>query len=115
MPERIKRNDTAASNIREVADLVIKDFKLSKNRDEFLSIGLKEFREKLQKTIAYLLDSDFERFLNAMYRLDIDEQKFRLTLSGHDNQNIAWEITDLIIERELQKVITRRKFREGLV
>lgn len=115
MPEIIRRNDRAASNIQAVAYLVIKDFKLSENREEFLSIGLEEFREKLQKMIAYLLDNKFDRLLNAMYRLDINEQKFRLALSGHDNQNIAREITDLIIERESQKVITRKIFREGLI
>ena len=101
--------------IRECADLVVTDFRLEENPFSPVHEDMEAFRQKLRSLIAHLLDHDFERLLQAMYRLDINENKFRKSLSGKFSTDVALEIADLVIERELQKVITRRKYREGLL
>jgi len=94
-----------------LSELIIQDFNLD-TEQSLLEVGhLDELREKLEKIVAYLLDNDFERLLNAMYRLDINEDKFKIALSGMGTKAISEEITDLIITREIQKLKTRIKYR----
>ena len=105
MPEFIKGKENRLS------ELIIQDFNLD-TKQGLLEVGhLDELREKLEKIVAYLLDNDFERLLNAMYRLDINEEKFKMALSGIGEHEISAEITNLIISREIQKLKTRIKYR----
>ena len=105
MPKFIEGKETRLS------ELIIQDFNLDTEQG-LLEVGhLDELREKLEKIVAYLLDNDFERLLNAMYRLDINEDKFKIALSGMGKKVISAEITDLIISREIQKLKTRMKYR----
>ena len=105
MPEFIEGKETRLS------ELIIHDFNLDTEQN-LLEVGhLDELREKLEKIVAYLLDNEFERLLNAMYRLDINEDKFKIALSGMGAKAISEEITDLIISREIQKLKTRIKYR----
>ena len=105
MPEFIEGKETRLS------ELIIQDFNLD-TEQSLLEVGhLDELREKLEKIVAYLLDNEFERLLNAMYRLDINEDKFKIALSGMGTKAISEEITDLIISREIQKLKTRIKYR----
>jgi hypothetical protein len=105
MPEFIEGKET------KLSELIIQDFNLD-TEQSLLEVGhLDELREKLKKIVAYLLDNEFERLLNAMYRLDINEDKFKIALSGMGTKAISEEITDLIITREIQKLKTRIKYR----
>jgi len=106
-------DNRTGDNIRDVADLIIRDFHLEEKQGDLVSRNMQEFREKLGMLINYMLDNEFEKLLNAMYRLDINEEKFRLALSNQDSPDVGLDIADLIIEREMQKVMTRRKYREG--
>jgi hypothetical protein len=64
-------------------------------------------REKLALVISHLLQNNFERLLQAMYRLDVSESKFHRVLHEEDPQQIPFALADLVIEREMQKVKTR--------
>ena len=68
-----------------------------------------EFLKLLTNVIQHLLDKDFERLMNGLYRIDVDEKKVKLAMT---TDNVAENIAILIIERELQKVETRRKYRQ---
>lgn len=69
-------------------------------------------KKELTKVITDLLNNDFERLLHIMYRIDIDEQKFNQAFT--QKENIAYSITDLVIERELQKVQSRLNYRNTI-
>lgn len=90
----------------DVLNLTNKDFNLDipqsevSNQDEFLKL--------LTRVIQQLLDTDFERLMNGLYRIDVDENKVKLAMTTND---VAENIALLIIERELQKVETRKKYR----
>ena len=64
-------------------------------------------REKLIGVIQYLLENNFEKLCNAMYRLDVSERKFHEVLTTNSPENIASQLADLVIDREMQKVRTR--------
>lgn len=64
-------------------------------------------REKLAIIIGTMLQSDFEKLCQAMYRLDVSESKFHQVLTGTPSEEIPVALADLVIERELQKIRTR--------
>lgn len=64
--------------------------------------------------IHEMLENDFEGLINAMYRMDVAERDFRKAMQGESLELMSLNIARLVMEREKQKVITRRKYREGL-
>ena len=72
---------------------------------------LNYLHEKLTLVIEHLLQNNFEKLLNAMYRLDVSEKKFHEVLTGSDVSEVGSKLADLVIEREMQKVKTREMYR----
>jgi hypothetical protein len=75
--------------------------------------GLEDLHHYLSLAISELLDKDFNRLLNALYRIDINEKKVAETIHMEDPGQIAPGLATLIIERELEKVQTRKKYSGG--
>ncbi len=95
---------------KSISTLVDNDFRLKKN-EEFVVSTINELKDKLSQLISYLMEKDFERLLQAMYRLDIDEKKFWIILEGSEREKISLELADLVIQRELKKLETRQKYK----
>lgn len=98
-----------------LGELVNKDLQLEAG--ESLVAGeenpdLNLFHDRLKNLIAYLLDHDIHRLLNAMYRLDVSEARFHEAMQSMDKEEAASNIADLVIEREMQKVKTRLHYRK---
>lgn len=54
------------------------------------------------KLIAYLnefINNDFSKVVQLMYRIDVSEAKLKKVLHDHPNEDAAYLIADLIIER----------------
>ena len=66
--------------------------------------------ENLTKVVQYLINTDFNRLVNAMYRIDIPEIEFKLTLETSDPDHLANEIAKKVIARALQKLEIRKKY-----
>lgn len=60
--------------------------------------------------ISQLLDKDYGRLLSLLYRIDLPEGKLNATIQQRKSDPIADVISDLIIQRELHKVLLRRKY-----
>ena len=69
-----------------------------------------KFRKKLSAFINDLIIVDFEKLVQLLYRLDIDEIKLKKTLQEHPAHDAAEMISELIIERQLQKIRSRQQF-----
>lgn len=78
-----------------------------------VSVSQQELREQLAAHINYLINHDFEKLVFYLYRIDVDETKMRRLLEQREGENAAGLIADLIIERQLQKMESRRKFRKN--
>jgi hypothetical protein len=74
-------------------------------------ISLHEIKEKLTKHISYLITNNFQELINLLYRIDVNENKLRDLLKENSDADAANVIADLIIERQLQKIETRNKFK----
>lgn len=70
-----------------------------------------EFRKYVVNFINRLINEDFNHLLFILYRIDVHEDKVRHLLDIHQGENAAEIITDLIIERQIQKIATRQQFK----
>lgn len=93
--------------LKEIHNLAVKDLGLSEESSLDIS-NLNKLKEWLAHEIQMLIDRDFHSFLNMLYRIDVDEQKAKEAFSDNDP---SWRLADLVIERELQKVESRRKYK----
>lgn len=64
---------------------------------------------KLEMTVANLLEKDPEKLIHALYRVDVDEEKFTVALQKPEG-NAAKEIAQLFYERALKKLESRKEF-----
>ncbi len=75
---------------------------------------LNELRQWLIENIEWLIDNDFERMLSILYRIDVSEAKVRLLIEQNEGENAAAIIADLILERQAQKIESRKKYTSDL-
>ena len=74
---------------------------------------LEQLKEYLTKKISELMENNFDKLVNTLYRIDIDEDKLQLAFTDKNKKKLPEEIAALIIERQLQKIEMRRKYKEG--
>lgn len=73
------------------------------------TLSYEELRGRLAAHINHLINHDFEKLVYYLYRIDVDENKMRSLLAAKEGENAAGLIADLIIERQLQKIESRKK------
>ena len=95
------------SDLELIQTLAIKDFGLSVETGMEIS-NIDKLKEWLAHEIQLLIDHDFQHFLNMLYRIDIDEQKAKEAFIDADP---SMRLAELVIERELQKVESRKKYK----
>jgi len=67
---------------------------------------------KIMRVVEDLMEKDFERLIQVLYRIDVSEEKLKAALAA-SNDNPASVISKMIIERELLKVEFRKKYNKG--
>ncbi len=60
---------------------------------------LEEFRKYLTEKMKDMLDKNYNLLINTLYRIDISEKK----------------LADLIIERQIEKINFRKRYRDGIL
>lgn len=66
-------------------------------------------KKMLAKRIAEMIDYEFDNFVNALYRIDIDETKVKEALSKQPFSEALEAVAEMIINRQQQKIITRKQ------
>lgn len=69
-----------------------------------------EIRLKLVSLINELINKDFDAVVQLLYRIDVTEKKVRAFLDQNTGTDSASILADLIIERQLQKIESRKHF-----
>lgn len=59
-----------------------------------------------------LIKNNFERLVSLLYRIDVSEARLRQLLQQHPDKDAGLLIALLIMEREEQKIKTRRQFNQ---
>lgn len=70
-----------------------------------------ELYNQILPLIDELLNDDYPKLLAMLYRIDLDEDFLNRKLKENEQADTDEIITDLIIKRELQKVIIRETYK----
>ena len=84
--------------------IIAKDFDLPDNISE------DQLRNVLIKTFAYLVEDDFPKLLQILYRADVDQYRLKELLENTDGKSSAEIIADAYIARQKAKVETWKKY-----
>jgi len=89
-----------------------KDFALEKESLP-AQVDMTLIRDHLIKKVAELMARDHDRFINTLYRIDVNESKVHDILYSKDITLIPEKLADLIIERQLIRVKTQLLYKQG--
>ena len=84
--------------------IIAKDFDLPENISE------DQLRDVLIKAFAYLVEDDFSKLLQILYRADVDQYKLKELLENTEGKSSAEIIADAYIARQKAKVETWKKY-----
>lgn len=98
-------NDKALRAVVRNMEVAVKDSAENSTADLF---------KKLVYFIDDLIQNDFNRLLNVLYRVDISEEKLKRKLAEHKESKAptAEIIANLLIEREKEKIISRERYKD---
>ncbi len=89
-----------------VSQKLIPDFEISQEH----SHNKQSFIEKLSPYISHLLDNDFQKLVQIMYRIDVSEKEFALTLQP-GNAEIPEKLAEMIYDRLCLKAKIRAEYK----
>ncbi|WP_339791307.1 hypothetical protein [uncultured Imperialibacter sp.] len=69
--------------------------------------------EVLTPVIRRMLDQSFEQLLNVLYRIDLPEPKVISLLEESAPEHVAANLTAAIVDRQLEKIKLREKYRQS--
>lgn len=72
-----------------------------------------ELIELLSRRVESLLQHEYERLLSALYTIDVSEVRFAEAVSGQNAEPPARAVAKLILDRELEKYISRQRYAQG--
>ena len=84
--------------------IITKDFDIPDQLNE------EQLRNALVKTFEYLVDDDFPKLLQILYKADVDQYKLKELLENTEGKCSAEIIADAYIERQKAKVETWKKY-----
>lgn len=99
--------------IRGTAEQIIRDFNFG--GFEIIFSGnphnaFDELKTQIGPVIRKLFTDDRSSFQSLLYRIDISEKDYRQALASLTTSEVEEKLSELIIRREFQKVITRKYF-----
>lgn len=101
--------------IKDTANQVIKDFDMFGLEVKFSGNAYNAYEElfdQIQPHIDKLINSNQQKFLGILYRIDISEEQIKKALNDNLSEPFSCIITDLVIKRELQKVVIRKQYKK---
>lgn len=106
------RNDLEI--IRLTAAQIIKDFdvfgyEIKFSGNEFTAYD--ELKDQVAPLLLELFQKKSSSFQSLLYRIDITEKTFRSLLEDSGKNDFAERLADAVIQREFQKVLTRKFFK----
>lgn len=73
-------------------------------------IDLDAILDELCRRVDFMLQHDFERLTACMYTIDVSEERFSEALKLPEKDKPARAIAQLILEREVEKMESRKRY-----
>ena len=105
-------------DVKEIAEFISKDMnKIGLEKLPAVSElhSMNELKKVLIERITVMLDHEYDKLVNALYRIDLDEVKLHELFSDKNRESIPSVLADMIFERQIQKINYRKKYREGKI
>jgi hypothetical protein len=102
------------SRVLEVSEIISSDFDKAGISSVITSDAfdnLEELRRYLENKITELMDTNYEKLINILYRVDINEEKLNELFSSKNREFIPGRLAELIIERQIQKISIRNAYK----
>jgi len=71
-----------------------------------------ELKTAISEYIDHFITHDRNKLMHILYRVDVSEKLLKANLQ-QEEKNAATIIADMIVERQLEKIETRKQFRSG--
>lgn len=91
----------------------MKDEQVLEEVSKELEVTMKDHsltKQALVEKINDLINTDFQKLVSILYRMDVSETKLKQLVNENPGTNAALIITDLLIERQAEKIRSRQKF-----
>lgn len=114
--DEISRAAKREDLIRETAGQIIKDFAgfdLDISFSGYVRDFYQELFSQMEKHVEDLLTRDAAKFFNLLYRIDVAPEEIDRYQKEFPGQSFSSVITELIIHRELKKIMIRDYFRRS--
>ena len=69
-------------------------------------------KQMVIQKINDLIQNDFQRLVSILYTIDVSEKKLKQLLKENTSTDAAVIITELMIERQLQKIRSRQEYKK---
>jgi hypothetical protein len=99
--------------IKNTADQIIKDFDMFGMEVKFSGNAYSAYEElfdQIEPHISQLITSNQSKFMGILYRIDLSDEQIKKAVSENSTEPFPAIVTDLIIKRELQKVVIRSHY-----
>lgn len=100
--------------IKDTAAQIIKDFDMFGLEVKFSGNAYnayEELFEQIEPHINKLITHNQSKFMGILYRIDVSDVQVKKAIDANASESFSEIITDLIIKRELQKVVIRRHYK----
>ncbi|WP_316849398.1 hypothetical protein [Pedobacter agri] len=84
--------------------IISKDFDINENLTD------NQLRETMIDAFAYLVDNDFPKLIQILYKADVDQYKLKELLETAEGRSSAEIIADAYMERQMAKLETWKKY-----
>lgn len=89
---------------------IVAALRVSMDIDLQEGLSTDELKGRIADHINLLISNNFNKLISILYRLDINESKLKQLLADNPGENAGMIIADLIIERQLEKIVSRKRF-----
>lgn len=100
--------------IKDTANQIIKDFEMFGMEIKFSGNKYNAYEElfnQIEPHINKLISTNQQKFMGILYRIDLSDEQIKKAIDQNASEPFSEIVTDLIIKRELQKVVIRSHYR----
>jgi hypothetical protein len=103
--------------VKDIVNVIEQDFRIA-DSDSLIPAGdvdnFEALKAYLTEKLSYLLDNKYDKLVNVLYRIDVNEEKLAKLFADTNREFIPAALADLIIERQIQKIKFRQKYKSGI-
>ncbi len=100
--------------IKDTANQLIKDFDMFGVEIKFSGNTYNAYEElfdQVEPHIQKMISSNQSKFMGILYRIDVSDEQIKKAVNENLSEPFSVIITDLIMKRELQKVVIRKHYK----